>query len=508
MAHNEQQANASGASKTRAMAPLPRGVTPGRLAAGNFFKKALRGGSSAADVPGSLPSDPSDNSSSDSGSSSNYSDEDGSGSEQHRASSLRLSSKQKRGHNRKQKMLLKPIPPSRYNSDANANAIQRFAREAKTYVKMGRVPADEQVYFVSYYLDRRALDFYNQVVVPDEESWDLEKFFIELFEFCFLADFHNKQRKRLERCYQGAKDVAAHVAEWSEIWNTIGLEDTQEKIMRLFNSFTYAIQGEIYRKGFDPEESTWDEIVKAAEQAEILLKLVTKNQDTGSSKRPPQSGQKTGLETRAQSGPSRPSRGGFRGRGRGHGGCFNGAPHPREEILRTSPVGVPGKQERSGEQLSPQKCNEMLAKGLCFACGEARHLARNCPKNNTVPSKKKGKPPGFSTHAMRLQSGSTSRDALYESTEVLETLHVGAILSGVEGGESIQILETFSDSDGSYELISESNSDSDSEDSQPQESPCPIGDLYVFYTAMMLQAAQPYPGDLKPCGPEEGFNKK
>ncbi|KAJ7454445.1 hypothetical protein FB451DRAFT_1518061 [Mycena latifolia] len=325
--------------KTRATAPLPRGVTPGRLAAGNFFKKALCGGSSAADIPGSPPSDPSDDSSSDSGSSSNYSDEDGSGSARRRASSPQLSSKRKRGHDRKRKMLLKPIPPSRHNGDANANAIQRFAREAKTYVKMGRVPADEQVYFVSYYLDGRALDFYNQVVVPDEESWDLEKFFIELFEFCVPAEFRNKQRKRLERCYQSAKDVAAHVAEWSEIWNTIGLEDTQEKIVRLFNSFTYAIQGEIYRKGFDPEESTWDEIVKAAEQAEILLKLVTKNQDTGSSKRPSQSGQKTGSETRAQSGPSRPSRGGFRGRGCGRGGRFNRAAPSRgdlEDFIRGS----------------------------------------------------------------------------------------------------------------------------------------------------------------------------
>ncbi|KAJ7674411.1 hypothetical protein B0H17DRAFT_852020, partial [Mycena rosella] len=369
-----------------------------------------------------------------------------------------------------------------YNGDANANAIQRFARESKTYVKMGRVPADEQVYFISYYLDGRALDFYNQVVVPDEERWDLEKFFIELFEFCFPADFCNKQRKRLERCYQGPKDIAAHVAEWSEIWNTIGLEDTQEKVVRLFNSFTYVIQGEIYRKGYDPEESTWDEILKAAEQAEILLKLVSKNQDAGPSKRLFQSSQRTTSDMRLQGGPSRPLRGGFRGRGCGRGGRFNGAPHPREEILRTLSVGVPGKPERAGEQMSPQRRNEMLAKGLCFICSEAGHLARNCPKNNTVPSKKKGKPPGFSTHAVRLQSGSTSCDALYESMEVLETLHVGAILAGVEeGGESIPILETFSNSNESFDLISELCSNPDREDS-PE--PHVIGDFPEFMPAL------------------------
>ncbi|KAJ7457026.1 hypothetical protein FB451DRAFT_1047817, partial [Mycena latifolia] len=157
-------------------------------------------------------------------------------------------------------MTLKPIPPKRYNGESNANAIQRFARESRAYVKMGHVAADEQVFFVSYYLDGRALDFYNQVVEPDDESWALEKFFVELFEFCFPADFRIKQRKRLDRCYQGSKDVAAHVAEWSAIYNTIGLEETQEKVVKLFNSFNQAIQGEIYRDKIDAEVATWEQV--------------------------------------------------------------------------------------------------------------------------------------------------------------------------------------------------------------------------------------------------------
>lgn len=83
----------------------------------------------------------------------------------------------------------------------------------------------------------------------------MKRFFIELFEFCFPVDFGNNQRKCLNRCFQGAKEVAAHVAEWSEIYNTIGLEDNQEKVVKLFNSFAYSIQTEVYRKGLDPETS-------------------------------------------------------------------------------------------------------------------------------------------------------------------------------------------------------------------------------------------------------------
>jgi hypothetical protein len=143
--------------------PVPHGVTPGRLAVQKFFDRALcdsRGTSAKAKPP---PSDPSDDSSSSSSEGPSSSDSDDLGSRRRSTKSPCLSSKRKRGQARRQKMLLKPIPPSRYNGEPNANAIQRFARESKTYVKMGRVPEDEHVYFISHYLDGKALDFYNQV---------------------------------------------------------------------------------------------------------------------------------------------------------------------------------------------------------------------------------------------------------------------------------------------------------------------------------------------------------
>ncbi|KAJ7215277.1 hypothetical protein C8J57DRAFT_1255557 [Mycena rebaudengoi] len=146
------------------------------------------------------PSDPSDSSSS-------SSSDDESGSSRRGASSPRLSSKRRRGHARKQKMLLKPIPPSRYNGEPNANAIQRFARESKTYVKMGSSRRGASLFH--FILPRRkALDFYNQIVTVDEESWTLKRFFVELFEFCFPIDFRNMQRKRLNRCFQAKNQNA------------------------------------------------------------------------------------------------------------------------------------------------------------------------------------------------------------------------------------------------------------------------------------------------------------
>jgi hypothetical protein len=150
--------------------PLPRDTTPGRLAAENFFERALRGTLKTYARANPPPSNPSDDSSSSSSDSSSQAGSEGSGKTRSRPNSPRLSSKQKRGHAHQQKMLLKPIPPVRYNGEANANAIQRFVRESRTYVKMGHVPKDKHVYFIPYYLDGKALDFYNQVIIPDEEN--------------------------------------------------------------------------------------------------------------------------------------------------------------------------------------------------------------------------------------------------------------------------------------------------------------------------------------------------
>jgi hypothetical protein len=80
-------------------------------------------------------------------------------------------------------MILKPIPPTKYDGEMNATTFQRFVRESSAYVKMGQVPVKDQVFYVSYYLKDKAADFYNQIAVPDEESFDLQKFFVGLFDF-------------------------------------------------------------------------------------------------------------------------------------------------------------------------------------------------------------------------------------------------------------------------------------------------------------------------------------
>jgi hypothetical protein len=169
------------------------------------------------------------------------------------------------------------------------------------------------------------------------------------------------------------------------------------------------------------------------------------------------------------------------------------------DIIRASAADIPTKsaKELAEKKMSPQRRNELLAKGLCFICEEAGHLARNCPKTSTVTSKQKGKPPGFGTHAVRLPTASDSSrggSALYESTEVLETLPLGAMdfaLEVEEAGEPIQEQTAIANFNFNFH----------------RETKNLLDDILVNYAAWVLRAGQPYPGDDSSIGDESLGNE-
>ncbi|KAJ7059786.1 hypothetical protein C8F01DRAFT_1145634, partial [Mycena amicta] len=160
-----------------------------------------------------------------------------------------------------------------YNGESNATAFHRFVREGTAYVDMGRIPMSRQPFYLSYFLTGTAANFYNQVVVPNEREYNLDRFFLGLYEFCFPTDFRMQQRQRLDELQQDDRTVAATVALFSELWNTIGITDSQEKVVKLWNSFNDDIQVEMYRDKLNPEYSTWAEVVRGATHAEIIVNL-------------------------------------------------------------------------------------------------------------------------------------------------------------------------------------------------------------------------------------------
>ncbi|KAJ7499920.1 hypothetical protein FB451DRAFT_1016643, partial [Mycena latifolia] len=91
-----------------------------------------------------------------------------------------------------------------------------------------------------------------------------------------------------------------------------------------------------------------------------------------------------------------------------------------------------------------------------------------------MTSKQKGKPPGFGAHGIDIPI----QAALYETTEVLETLQVGSAAIGIEVDEG----------EGTTNI----NFDSLPSELMPSQL---IGDLLAKYAEVVLQMAQPFPGD-------------
>jgi hypothetical protein len=126
---------------------------------------------------------------------------------------------------------LKPVPPQEYDGSPDAQAFYRFVRQGSAYVRAGRVLKDEQIFYLPYCLKGKVSDFYEREVAKDESQWSLEQFFWGLFEYCFPVNFRSKQRDKLNRCFQNSKSISEHTAEWLQIYNMIGSEDNQEKVL-------------------------------------------------------------------------------------------------------------------------------------------------------------------------------------------------------------------------------------------------------------------------------------
>ncbi|KAJ7254861.1 hypothetical protein C8J57DRAFT_1656991 [Mycena rebaudengoi] len=360
---------------------LPRKSASARLAAGSYITDVIRNASMAA-PPSPDASDGSSSSSSDSEPNGRPDDKH----QQKRPQSVILQNRryESRGSNkppRKQKMLLKPIPPTAYDGRPEVGPFQRFICEGSAYLKAGRVPEDQQLFFLSYHLKGKALNFYDRKVVKDESLWTLQDFFWGLYEFCFPPDFRMKQRQQLENCFQGEKTVTDHISELEELYSMIGLVDDQEKVVKLWRSLRGDIQREMYRASLDPEVSSWDQVSDAAEHAEIILTFGAESSNEQELSDDPDEPD----EHQDQDSEDSDSR---RSGGRSNADLNHevDTESPESHDDESEPAKLHGEESDekydeswSPSQLSPEKRRQLLVAGLCFYCEEPGHIAWDCP---------------------------------------------------------------------------------------------------------------------------------
>jgi len=400
--------------------------------------------------------DPSSSSSSSSSSESSESElnSDDSDEEVRNRRSKRSRSKGKKRSRHSRKSGLKPIVPKKYDGAADARAYNRFVTEGTTYVYDGRVPRNRRVFVLSYYLDGVAYDFYTQKVSMNFANWTLQEFFEELYNYCFPVNYRMEQRLKLKRLFQNDKKVSTYVHELEELYNMIGAVDYREKVIKLWYGLRTSIQQGLWRDLFNPETSTWEEVADHAAILEIAHN-VSEGKDRRHNSdpkpkapmylgntRPGNSNRKTRGSQPHRSGPQPFQRASserpipLRNNGRfssqrpsvPNNRFESRAPFNGGSGSRFTPRFMPKPFERPKSNITDKEKKELLASGKCFNCKEAGHLARNCPKGNTVRSSSSRPPgvPNFNIELEVLEEETPSEEEL-DDIEIVYTLQSSVI---------------------------------------------------------------------------------
>ncbi|KAF8875585.1 hypothetical protein BD779DRAFT_1476020 [Infundibulicybe gibba] len=442
-----------------------------QIASKSYLGKALKDlKKSSRKRRSATPSSPSDESSSSSDSSYEDSSEESSspsrnsnsssGSEDEDESTSTSSSSSRRAYRHRRrhrkahrtktpKSTLKPIPPKTYGGEADIRAYHQFVTEGSAYVRNGKVGRSQRTFVLSYYMDGTAYDFYTRKVAMTSNKWTLEEFFTELFNYCFPSNYRLTQRDKLNRCYQHEKSVSEYIHELEELYNTIGDVAERDRVIKLWKGLQIVIQQGLWRDGLNPEVSGWKEVAKMAERIEIAENMAKSSNGNHREHKP----NRDRDERRSHRSEHKTSRRSRRKSPRREQGSRNDEPrrdhqqnknetwaqasgskntHQRSNFHKSGKrdQGRPWRPAHGTQPVAPplgeKEREELLAAGKCFRCKESGHMARNCPKANTM-SAKGNKPPGLTSFNMDIDF-----DAIDEAQTLADTTVTLGCISLIE----------------------------------------------------------------------------
>ncbi|EIN12184.1 hypothetical protein PUNSTDRAFT_130453, partial [Punctularia strigosozonata HHB-11173 SS5] len=340
---------------------------------------------------------------------------------------------------------IKPEPPKTYDGRSDLDAFQRYVEQSVEYLIDGMIMRERHVSKIGHFLEKDALQFFNRVVKNPEE-WAAERFFDELFNYCFPDGFMNAIRARWNTWMQKGSSVKVYAATMEGFRDDLGGEISDRQFVhRFWQGLNDEISQELYRDRLHPDIDTYEDVLESALIAERVINNSLHR--GGAAFGSPRSG----LE---KTGNGRGRRGG------GNGGQFgrndnNGnqsgvsAAKSNTQVKETGP-GAQRNSDRSRRRdrnpksdspLSEAQMKEHLENNLCFKCHKAGHMSRNCPEGQQVTSSTRDKAPGSKTsYAVRYADNSEPADDDIQVTdgdepEVLDELLCGSVRFRLEEGD-------------------------------------------------------------------------
>lgn len=344
------------------------------------------------------PSDSSDSSDSDSNDgdnsppSSDSSDDDSSDDSGDSPSDLSDSeSDDEKGKPSSKKPTWKAIPPAPYDGTPSMTLFHQFMLSSVMFLDDAGVPRNRRVYRLHTFLKGKAYAFYAQEVSYNVTKWSTNRFFEGLFNACFPVDFKEKQRERLENFRQNNMELRSYWSQLTELFLTTGVRREREKARYFWSGLRPETKLRLRYDGISPENSSLSRMIRKAENAELALKL--QHAQAFENERRDVRGRKDNFSERGNRNNKR-----FKGKRDSHYGKktngYTSETNSNKERSRKFQKYDTQKRDFKGKSprvpLSAEEKSRLKAEGKCYHCKEATnppHMARNCPKANSVNHK-------------------------------------------------------------------------------------------------------------------------
>ncbi|KAG6842803.1 hypothetical protein H0H93_003359, partial [Arthromyces matolae] len=90
-----------------------------------------------------------------------------------------------------------------------------------------------------------------------------------LFDYCFPPNFRIVEQRKLTSFVQGNLTVREYASELKTLFMIVGHKTMRKKIRKLWDGLAPRLQGKLFENKFDPERSSFADIVENAEIYEI-----------------------------------------------------------------------------------------------------------------------------------------------------------------------------------------------------------------------------------------------
>lgn len=346
--------------------------------------------------------------------------------------------------------IIPPTAPNKWDGTPDLDKYIEFRDGSRRYLKQGQVAPEDQVEMIAPLLEGKAKRFYIRRVSRNPAEWTFVSFMDALFNEHFPKDFKIRLRESLSSNTQGSRSIWDYSNDLQNKLDTVAINDPRERAFRLWQGLSGGIERQLWLLGLNPEISSWDEIVEAAEAAEHALG-VTKNRfnnnqssnsssnsnSNSNSNRSQSQNNNSGHSNRSSApgssnqnhrdrnpvqnnhnGNRFSNRNGYNGAGASSG---NSNPNParsqnyngsRTTPNASAPAGsnqaTAGSSSSSAQsrpsrtRLTEEQKREYMAQGKCFECGQHNHIASRCPNTNVVRSSTNNRPPGMSSFNMEM----------------------------------------------------------------------------------------------------------